>query len=86
MKSDDHCPKCGSKERVPGVRVIDRGNYNGDAGDIQVGIYRQPSAVLFKGKVTTNLSAHVCAGCGFTELYASDPQAILSAWKEAKHT
>ena len=80
MNLDGPCPKCGSKECVPDARVIDRGDYNGDAGDLLVGVYRRPSAMLLKGKVTATLHAKVCASCGFTELYASNPQALHAAW------
>jgi predicted nucleic-acid-binding Zn-ribbon protein len=75
----DSCPKCGSSEVVRGVRVIDRGDGNMDAGNLSVAVYTHPQAWLFKGKVATALSACVCAGCGYTELYAADPRALAAA-------
>lgn len=73
------CPKCTSAEIVRDVRVIDRGEASLDAGDLNVGIHTKPRAWLFKGTVTTSLSACVCAGCGYTELYAADPRALAEA-------
>jgi predicted nucleic-acid-binding Zn-ribbon protein len=77
------CPKCGSAEIVREVRVIDRGHGNADSGNINVGVYTKPEAWLFKGKVATDLTAYVCAQCGFTELYATDPRALADAAAQA---
>lgn len=72
------CPKCGSPEVVRDVRVVDRGHGNADAGDLSVAVYSNPQAWLFKGKVTTALTACVCAECGYTEMYAANPQALAA--------
>jgi predicted nucleic-acid-binding Zn-ribbon protein len=82
MNPDGPCPKCGSKDCVPGARVFDPGSYR----DLLVGVDRRPSAMLLKGKVITSLFAKVCGSCGFTELYARNPQAIHAAWLEAKRS
>lgn len=73
------CPKCGSPEVVRDVRVIDRGHGNSDAGNVNVGVYGNPQAWLFKDKVTAELTACVCAECGYTELYAANPRALAEA-------
>ena len=39
----------------------------------------RPEAILFKGKLSTTLSAWVCAGCGYVEFYADSPQSIKIA-------
>lgn len=80
---DGPCPKCGSAAVVRGVRVMDRGHGSTDAGDLSLAAYDNPRAWVFKGKVTTPLSACVCAACGYTELYATDPMALAAAAAEA---
>ena len=73
------CPKCGSSEVVRDVRIMDRGHGSADAGDLSAVVYGNPQAWIFKGKVRIELSACVCSGCGYTELYASNPAALLEA-------
>lgn len=75
------CPKCGSSEVVRDVRVMDRGDA---AGDLSAAVYASPRAWFFKDKVTTELSAYVCAGCGYTELYAANPAALARAASAAR--
>jgi predicted nucleic-acid-binding Zn-ribbon protein len=77
------CPKCGSAEVVRGVRVIDRGHHSTDSGNLTVGVSTNPRAWLFKGTVAVELTACVCGGCGYTELYAANPQALAHAAAEA---
>lgn len=77
------CAKCGSAAVVRGVRVMDRGHGSADAGDLSLAAYGNPRAWVFKDKVTTPLSACVCAACGYTELYAADPLALATAAADA---
>jgi predicted nucleic-acid-binding Zn-ribbon protein len=77
------CPKCGSSEIVPRARIIDRGDYNA-AGQLQVGIEKKPEAWVFKQLVQSELYATICASCGFTEIYASNPRAIYDAYQAAR--
>lgn len=72
------CPKCESTIIIQGVRVID----HADAGaqqDLTVAVYSNPNAWLFKGQVKSGLWACVCGVCGFTELYAANPDALVKA-------
>jgi len=78
------CLKCGSIEVLRDVRVMDRGDGSIDAGDLSLAVYKNPEAWVFKNKVTSALSACVCAACGFTEFYAVDPQALARATAEKK--
>ena len=47
-----------------------------DNGALSVATLRKPDAVVFKGMLTTTLSAWVCADRGYVELYADDPKSI----------
>ena len=77
------CPKCGSSEVVSDLRVMDRGHGSADAGDLSAVVYGNPEAWVFKNKVRVQLSACVCGACGYTELYAADPAAMLAAVRAA---
>ena len=75
MKRTKKCPKCGSSDVIADAKAIDRA----DNGHLTVATFRKPEAVLFKGTVTTTLSAWVCAECGYLELYANDPKKLKVA-------
>jgi predicted nucleic-acid-binding Zn-ribbon protein len=75
MKRTNQCPKCGSNDIIADAKAIDRGHYNGES-ELSVATFRRPEAMLFKGQLTTTISAWVCADCGFVELYADSPRNI----------
>jgi len=72
MKRPSQCAKCGSKDLIEDAKVIDHGHHSSQT-DLSLGVYRKPQAFLFKGQVTTPVSAWVCVSCGFVELYADHP-------------
>jgi predicted nucleic-acid-binding Zn-ribbon protein len=74
------CPKCASSERIRDVLVT--APADGGTVAVEVQVNRHPHALLFKGATKTPLKATVCAQCGFTELYASDPSELLAASRE----
>ncbi|MBT0653063.1 hypothetical protein [Geomobilimonas luticola] len=73
-----NCPKCNSQKILRNVRVIDR---NGDYQDksLSVRLERKPGALLFKGAETFDLSACICGGCGYTELFVDNPAELWRA-------
>src|SRR5688572_27211180 len=75
MKRTNKCPKCGSIDVIAAAKTIDRA----DNGHLTVATFRKPDAVVFKGQLTTTLSAWVCADCGYLELYADDPKKLKVA-------
>ncbi len=70
MKSGT-CVKCGSKDVLGGVRVIDEGYLA--THPLRVETQSQPDALIFKGAHHAPLKAWVCGACGYTELYAEKP-------------
>jgi hypothetical protein len=38
--------------------------------------------LIFKGAVSSKLRAWICGACGFTELYVTNPQKLLEAFRE----
>ena len=77
MKRTNKCPKCGSNDLVADAKAVDRGHYNVET-ELSVVTFREPEALLFKGRSTTTLSAWICADCGYVELYADTPRSIKS--------
>jgi hypothetical protein len=64
MKRSGVCPKCQSNQIVRDARIGDH------EGALQVWTYQNPDALVFTGKVRSNVMACVCSVCGFMELYA----------------
>jgi uncharacterized OB-fold protein len=58
------CLQCGSTDIVKEVRVVDRGN-NDFKSDLNLEVYEEPNAFIFKGTHKGKLSANVCVDCGF---------------------
>ena len=72
------CPKCQSSEVVDDVRVDDRGESN-VTRSMRLTVYQKPGAVVFKGRVHSDVKARVCGSCGYVELFATDPAVLLEA-------
>jgi ribosomal protein S27AE len=77
---EENCSKCGSVEVIPDVFVLDR--RHGGREDLTLVVPQNPDAWVFKGEVQSSLRAWVCGSCGFTELYATDPDLLLAAYRE----
>ena len=77
------CSKCGSTKVVPRARVIDRGHFGADYGNVQVGAARRPQK-LFKLQEKVDVYARVCGECGFAEMFVDDPAAIYRAYAESQ--
>jgi hypothetical protein len=75
------CPKCGSRDVIPNVYVMDLGHAN-YPHNLKVSVEEHPNAWLFKGEVRSSLKAWVCGACGFTELYAKNPRGLLVAYRK----
>lgn len=75
------CMKCGSAEIVPHARVLHGSDY-----DVHLGVDADPGALLFKESTRISLEARVCGQCGYTEMYATDPAALLAAWRHAQQS
>lgn len=77
------CIKCGSQELMSNVRLKDRGHYNSDGGELSAVVYEDPEAMIFRGTTESALRAQICAGCGFTELYAESAVSLWAAYQKA---
>ena len=79
------CPKCQSTDVIEDVRVVDYGDHHA-VRDLRVTVFRKPAALVFKGTVYSDVKARVCGSCGYLELFAVDPAALLEGARErAQH-
>jgi predicted nucleic-acid-binding Zn-ribbon protein len=74
------CPKCGSKDVIPNVRLTG----GGDAGLVQATVYEKPASVLFKGARNSKLTATVCGQCGHIELFVTNPDKLFAAYRRSE--
>ncbi len=84
MAENITCPKCKSEKVVPQARVMDRGHYSGDAGNLTLVVYENPEALIFKGTHEGALYARVCGECGYTELFLENPEELYEIYQNAK--
>ena len=72
MKRSGKCPKCGSGDIIADAKAVDRGHGNSER-DMSVATFGKPTAMFFKDKHVTTISAWLCGQCGFVEYYADSP-------------
>ncbi len=77
---DEVCAKCGSEKLIWDATAIDRGDYNSE-GELSVGVDEKPSALIFKQRMRSNVSAVVCGECGYIEFYAENPEILYQAYQ-----
>lgn len=78
MKRTGKCPKCSSSDIIADAKAIDRGDGNAQL-EMSVATFRNPNAIIFRGKQQSKVSAWVCATCGYVEYYADHPQDLKLA-------
>ena len=84
MTATTVCPKCKSEKVVPAARVMDRGHYSADAGNLTLVIYENPDALIFRGSHEGTLWARVCGECGYTELFLENPGELYEKYQRAR--
>ena len=75
MKRTGKCPKCSSPDIIVDAKVID----SIEGTKMSIATFRMPQTLFFRGKLASEVSAWVCARCGFVELYADSPSDIKQA-------
>ena len=71
------CPKCGASEILEDVRV--KVPSAGSVDDVRAVV--APTSGMFRQQTGSDLHAWICAGCGFTVLYVSDPGLLAERWR-----
>ncbi len=74
LKRQGVCPKCKSADIVPNVEAV-------DSSSLSIRIYGEAGG--YNGKARNfPVRAWVCSACGYTELYVSQPQEVLKAYRQ----
>jgi len=66
MRKTIFCPKCGANEILFLPRLTDS-NFD------ELAVFTEGA---FMKRLFGRIEAHICRGCGYTELYTSDPEKI----------
>lgn len=76
----EQCPRCQSSRGIPYAEVVDT------RAPSAVAIYvpMHPNALLLRGGTRSKLRAWVCGSCGYTELYADDPQSLWEIYRRSQ--
>ncbi|MES2659074.1 MAG: hypothetical protein V4689_10685 [Verrucomicrobiota bacterium] len=72
MNPANPCPKCGSRDIITDAKPLGGTDYT----TLLIATFRKPGAAFFKGQQSTNISARICADCGYLELYADHPERL----------
>lgn len=68
------CPRCGASRIIERASVIDNGLAGNDDTYVRVG--PKLGSKFSKSSHDEKLLARVCGDCGYTELYAQNPQVL----------
>jgi hypothetical protein len=80
------CALCGSSHIIPAVRLEDDHEHGWAAREHAVYIATKPEAVLFQGIVSSRIRAFICGACGYTALFADEPEQLWQAYQEFRAT
>jgi hypothetical protein len=87
LKSSDSakvvpCRICVSTKIIQDVRELEQGQHSD--GYLQVFLYGDPNALIFKDRVYGQLRASICGNCGLTELRVINPEELYVKYLESK--
>lgn len=73
------CPRCGSENIMPNLRIRDRYDaFEGD--DLEVVVEANPGALILKGAHREALKATVCGECGNVGLSVENPKGLWETY------
>lgn len=84
MSHSKKCTVCGSTDFIPGVKVLDQGQYSDF--HLKLGIAQYPEAFFFKGWVMGQITADICASCGHLELFIDNPAELKEAYQKLQNS
>lgn len=76
------CPKCGCQDWISDARILDKRDHSDVSSDLEVVVYGDPNAILFKEAAHSVLRAWICTGCGYAELYAQELEQLVEAHRK----
>lgn len=71
------CPECNSEKIISDAKLLERG----DGGEQIIAVDADPSAVIFKKRTSSDITAKVCGDCGFIRFYAKYPSNLWTAYQ-----
>ena len=80
---DKRCGKCGSAKMILGVPIKDQGQYSDGQLKAQVG-FLHPEAAIFRGRTYAKLRGNICGECGYTEIFAENPELLYEAYTRTR--
>ena len=85
MRLTEKCVKCGCADIIQQAMAAADPEHalNGDL-ELRIRVDAKPDAILFHKAVRSPLSASVCAGCGYVEFYATEPESLHKALLAAR--
>ncbi len=76
------CPRCGSKKLIRDVTVADQGESSD--GTLEVVVFRNPEALIFKDCLTGEIRADICGSCGHIEFRVANPGQLYQHYQKAR--
>ena len=64
---------------ITGIPVMDQGQPSDGLLKAHVG-FLHPQAMIFRGSTFAELRANICGQCGYTELFADNPEVLYEAY------
>ena len=74
------CAKCGSTKIIPQARVLDQRQHS--SGDLQLVVYGNPEALIFKDRLYGTLTADICGACGHVELRVENFEELFDHYRQ----
>jgi hypothetical protein len=77
----DRCPRCGSTKLIRDVTVTDQGQ--GSDGKLEIVVFGNPGALIFKDRLIGEIRADICGVCGHMEFRVANPGQLYRHYEKA---
>ena len=68
----NECPECGSDKIIKGGKL----RPGESVLKVNVVVFENPDALVFKSAVSSGVNATICGNCGFIRAYAEEPRQL----------
>lgn len=76
------CPRCGSTKLIRDVSVGDQGGSSDET--LEIVVFGNPEALLFKNRLTGEIRADICGSCGHIEFRVANPGQLYQHYQKAR--
>jgi len=77
----DGCPRCGSTKLIRDVTVTDQGQ--GSDGKLEIVVFGNPGALIFKDRLIGEIRADICGVCGHIEFRVANPGPLYRHYEKS---